>query len=231
MIFALLVLANYLKAQMIAESQSPAENTAMYCSWEDDSLTVTMKPGLQPFEVNTSPGSDLYQLSVDDTLVYDNVTSLTVVNGYTVRGFYASHCSLQFEDPDIALEVIGYEGEVITADLEQMAVPQSSLPDKYEDYSCFTWLYRGNQKAMLLESKITEGVILFQLERWDLTLDILFGFILVGAFILFRIYKDLLRFGRWISKSEWAENNPLIAEEIRGISSNPRVTINEKSAV
>ena len=88
------MLANCLKAQMIAESLSPAENTAMYSSWEDDSLTVTMKPGLQPFEVATSPGSDLYPLSVDDTLVYDNVTSLTIVNGNTVRGFYASHCTL-----------------------------------------------------------------------------------------------------------------------------------------
>ena len=100
-----------------------------------------------------------------------------------------------------------------------MTVPQSSLPDKYEDYSCFTWLYRGNQKATLLESKITEGVILFQLERWDLTLDIQVTLILVGAFILFQICKDLTRFGKWIYKSAWAEVNPLIAEEIRGISS------------
>ena len=94
-------------------------------------------------------------------MVYDNVTSLSIEKGYIIRGVYVSLCTLLPEAPGMPLEVIGYESEAISADLESMAIPESSVPAEYTDYDCFTWLYLGNKKVTLLASQFTEGVLLF----------------------------------------------------------------------
>ena len=130
-----------------------------------------MFPGMQPFSLSNNAEID-FSLSIDEILVYDNITSLNIEKGYTIRGVYVSYCTLLPDVRSMLLEVTGYKNETVPPDLELMPVPQSSMPAEYADYNCLTSLYRGNKRVRLSANQFIEGLLLFQPERWDYTTGI-----------------------------------------------------------
>ena len=148
--FLLLCILNTLSSAVGTSDSDAADNPfAEYTSWEGESLNITMLPGMQPFKLsaNSSPS---FTLSMDETQVYDNVTSLNIQKGYTIRGFYVSQCTLLPNAPSMPLEVTDYRNKAVSADIVQMPVPESSKPAKYTDHACHTSLYRGIQEVRLL---------------------------------------------------------------------------------
>ena len=177
------ILTTQSSAQITSELDAADNPFAAYTSQEDDLLTVTMFPSMQPFSLSTNTELD-FSLSIDEILVYENITSLNIEKGHTIRGVFVSYCTLLPDVPSMLLEVTGYKNEIVSPDLELVPVPKSFMPAKYADYNCLTSLYRGNKRVRLPSNQFIEGVLLFQPERWDYTSDIKGMTALITIFIV-----------------------------------------------
>ena len=76
-----------------------------------------MLEGMQPFSLSADSSPD-YTLSIDEIPVYNNVTSLMIMKGYTIRGVYVSYCTLQPDTPSMPLVATNHKNKTVPADIE-----------------------------------------------------------------------------------------------------------------